>query len=155
MVSREQFLLVNLALAFYNVGTIWAHEVDIFRSWKWIDPQSFRRIQSVHWRKLPFWVFIPVGLSFIGSVWLLWYHPARNPSWEIGLAVGLQSLSHLLTAILWGPWQAKLSRDAAGGESIFLSKILRTHWIRTFLITVYGLMLLVLAWQSIGGDKKI
>ena len=27
----ETYLLLNLALAFYNVGTVWAHEVDIFR----------------------------------------------------------------------------------------------------------------------------
>jgi len=30
------FLLFNVALAFYNVGTIWAHEIDIFRTWKLI-----------------------------------------------------------------------------------------------------------------------
>jgi len=28
------FLLFNVALAFYNVGTIWAHEIDISRTWK-------------------------------------------------------------------------------------------------------------------------
>jgi hypothetical protein len=48
------FLLLNLAVAFYNVGTIWAHEVDIFRSWKLVDPASFPKVQSAHWRKLPY-----------------------------------------------------------------------------------------------------
>jgi hypothetical protein len=32
--NPKTFLLLNLALGFYNVGTIWAHEIDIFRSWK-------------------------------------------------------------------------------------------------------------------------
>jgi hypothetical protein len=40
------FLLLNLALAFYNVGTIWAHEVDIFRTWKLVDPDAFPRVQA-------------------------------------------------------------------------------------------------------------
>jgi hypothetical protein len=31
--TRSAFLPWNLALAFYNLGTIWAHEVDIFRTW--------------------------------------------------------------------------------------------------------------------------
>lgn len=33
MVDLAVFLLLNLALGFYNLGTIWAHEIDIFRSW--------------------------------------------------------------------------------------------------------------------------
>src|SRR5260370_14327787 len=32
--NSRTVLLLNLALAFYNIGTIWAREVDIFRSWK-------------------------------------------------------------------------------------------------------------------------
>jgi hypothetical protein len=62
------FLLLNLALAFYNVGTIWAHEVDIFRSWKLVDPDSFSLVQGAHWRKLPYWVFLPVGLALAGLI---------------------------------------------------------------------------------------
>jgi hypothetical protein len=62
--NSSTFLLLNLALAFYNAGTIWAHEVDIFRSWKLVDPVSFHRIQAVHWRKVPYWVFLPTGRTF-------------------------------------------------------------------------------------------
>ena len=65
------FLLLNLALAFYNVGTIWAHEVDIFRSWKLVDANSFARVQGAHWRKLPYWIFLPVGLAFGGAIALI------------------------------------------------------------------------------------
>jgi hypothetical protein len=71
VVSPPTFLLLNLALAFYNVGAIWAHEVDIFRSWKLIGRDSFNRVQTVLWRKLPYWVFMPVGLGFLGSIALI------------------------------------------------------------------------------------
>jgi hypothetical protein len=47
-VDPGTFLLLNLALAFYNVGTIWAHEIDIFRSWKLVNESDFHSIQSVH-----------------------------------------------------------------------------------------------------------
>jgi hypothetical protein len=42
-----------------------------------------------------------------------------------------QLASHLLTAIFWGPWQAKLSHDDRGPASPYLERILTTHWLRT------------------------
>lgn len=73
------FHLLNLALAFYNVGTIWAHEVDIFRSWKLVPQEAFPHLQSVHWRKLPYWVLLPLGLALVGSVALIWSIHRRGP----------------------------------------------------------------------------
>jgi hypothetical protein len=64
--TASGFLLINLALAFYNVGTIWAHEIDIFRTWALVDPKEFREIQRKHWQKLPYWIFFPVVLAFVG-----------------------------------------------------------------------------------------
>ena len=147
--TKEIFLLLNLVVAYYNVGTIWAHEIDIFRTWKLIDSKSFHEVQSVHWKKLPFWVFIPVALSFIGSIVLFWYHPDKIPEWEIRSAFAVQLLSHILTAIFWGRWQAKLSKDPLGGASPWLAKILKTHWIRTALINAYGLILLCMTTQTL------
>jgi hypothetical protein len=137
-------LLANLALSFYLVGCIWAHEVDIFRNWRVLDAENFQRLQTVHWRKLPYWVFAPLLAALIGSITLIWYHPAGSPAWAIWGNLGCQLASHALTAALWGPWQAKLSGDAAGGRSLYLTRILQTHWIRTLLISAYGAILL--AW---------
>ncbi len=132
--TKEIFLILNLALAFYNVGTIWAHEIDIFRTWKFLDVKTFHIVRGAHWKKLPYWVFIPVGVAFIGSIILFWYHPDKISTSQIWIAFALQFLSHLLTGIFWGPWQAKLSKDESGGTSPYLNKILKTHWIRTALI---------------------
>jgi hypothetical protein len=138
------FLIINMALAFYNVGTIWAHEVDIFRSWKLVEPESFLRIQTNHWRKLLYWVFIPVGAGFVGSMILVWYRPPGSPSWAVWGVLGSQLGAHALTALFWGPWQARLSKDEMGPNSPYLAKILRTHWIRTLLITLNAFIFL--AW---------
>ena len=140
--SSAVFLLLNLALAFYNFGTVWAHEVDIFRSWKLIDAKNFHEIQRVHWRKLPYWIFTPIGLALIGGSVLIWYPPASSPLWTIGGALVCQVLSIVLTAILWGRWQAKLALDARGAQSPYRILILKTHWIRTSLISAYATLLL-------------
>ena len=137
------FLILNLALGFYNVGTIWAMEVDIFRSWKLVG-SDFHKIQQVHFKKLPYWIFTPVGLALVGSISLFWYHPAGSPAWAIWGVFLSQALSLVLTAIFWGPWQAKLSQDLLGPQSPYLAKILKTHWLRTVLINAYAFILL--AW---------
>ena len=108
------FLVLNLALAFYNLGTIWAHEIDIFRSWRLVGVESFHTMQSVHRRKLPYWIFASVGFSLIGGILLIWYHPAKSPFWAISGALVCQLLTLVLTALLWGRWQAKLAKDPLG-----------------------------------------
>ena len=145
--TKEIFLLLNLCLAFYNVGTIGAHEIDIFRSWKILDPKSFHAVQLKHWKKLPYWIFIPILFALVGSIILFWYHPEKISIWEILIAFTFQFLSHVLTVIFWRQWQAKLSKDELGSKSPYLDKILKTHWIRTALINLYGLMTLYMTIQ--------
>ena len=146
------FLLANLALAFYLVGAIWAHEVDIFRNWRVLDPENLHRVQTVHFRKLPYWVFAPLAAALAGSIVLIWHHPAGSPAWAIWGNLSCQVVSHSLTAHLWGPWQARLSRDRDGGNSVYLDRILRTHWIRTILITAYGAIMLAWAIVMVGSS---
>ncbi|MFZ1128015.1 hypothetical protein [Methanoregula sp.] len=141
------FLLLNVALGFYNAGTIWAMEIDIFRTWKLVGPKEFHNIQVTHWKKLPYWIFTPVALTLTGGIILVFFHPAGSPAWAIFGNITAQLLSLLLTVIFWGRWQAALSRDEAGPASEYLDKILRTHWIRTFLINIYAVILL--AWAII------
>ena len=143
--SPEVLLLLNLALAFYNVGTIWAHEIDIFRSWMLVDAENFPSIHVAHWRKLPYWIFAPFGVSFVGGVALVWIHPVDSPLWAIYSALICQILASLLTAVFWGRWQAQLATDPMGPESPYLEKILKTHWIRTLLVNAYAGFILVTA----------
>lgn len=137
------FLILNLAVAFYNMGTIWANEVDIFRSWKLIGKADFRHVQEVHWKKLPYWVLFPWGLEIAGSTVLIWYHPAGSPLWAIYGGTTCLWLSLILTIFMWGQWQGKLSRDPLGSKSPYLVKILKTNWIRTLLINAYALIVLI------------
>jgi len=66
-VTPLTFLILNLGVGFYNVGTVWANEIDIFRSWKLLDQKDFERVRQAHWKKLPYWVLFPWGLAIAGS----------------------------------------------------------------------------------------
>ena len=143
MVPVYTFLLFNVAISLYNVGVIWAHEVDIFRSWRLVPADGFQTVQGVHWRKLPYWVFTPYALSIAGGLALLVYHPQGAPTWTLAGNATCQVLALLLTGVMWAPWQYKLSQDSLGPRSRYLDYILRTHWIRTSLITAAGACLLI------------
>jgi hypothetical protein len=137
------FLVLNLAVAFYDVGTIWAHEVDIFRSWRLIDGKDFHTVQRVHWRKLPYWVLTPFGLALAGAVGLVFYQPTASPLWAAWVNLACQVAALVSTGMFWGRWQAKLSRDPAGPRSRYLDTILRTHWVRTLLVSAAALNLMI------------
>ena len=150
--TSKVFLLANVVLSFYLAGAIWAHEVDIFRSWKLVDPKDFHAVQRIHWKKLPYWVLAPFGLALFGSLALIWFHPAGSPGWGIFGNLGCQVSAILLTAMLWGRWQAKLSRDPAGPQSIYLARILKTHWVRTALVNGYALIMFAWAIAVFGRE---
>jgi hypothetical protein len=52
--GAENLLLRNIALSLYNVGIIWAHEIDIFRAWKLLNLADFLAVHAAPWRKLPY-----------------------------------------------------------------------------------------------------
>ncbi|MDQ4214382.1 hypothetical protein [Microbacterium capsulatum] len=139
-------LLIDLLIGGYNFGTIWAHEADIFRTWRLVGAR-FSEVQSTHWRRLPYWVFSPVALGLILAAVLPWIAPASWPAWGVWGSFVLQVVSLVLTATMWGPWQAKLSKDPRGSESPYLHQILSTHWIRTALYSLNALVLLV--WSAV------
>jgi hypothetical protein len=134
------FLLFNLALGFYNTGIIFAHEIDIFRSWKFIDKKDFHEVQLAHWKKLPYWVLSPAGLALVDAFVPFLFHPNDSPGWAIYGVLVCQILATLLTAIFWGRWQGRLADDDLGPKSPYLDKILKTHWIRTLLISLSAII---------------
>jgi hypothetical protein len=95
--NQKPFFSSISRLVSITSGTIWAHEIDIFSSWKLVGPKSFHEVQRAHWRKLPYWILTPVGLALLGSIVLFWYHPANSPPWALWGVVLCQLLSIVLT----------------------------------------------------------
>jgi hypothetical protein len=140
--AKTIFLLANLALAFFIAGFVWAHQVEIFRSWRLLDAKSFRAVHEAHWRTLPIWA-VAIGLSLAGSIALIWYHPAGTPRWAISASVLCQVLTQVLTLFVWGRWQADLRSDLSGPDSPVLDRMIRTHWLRAVLVSTYAVILVV------------
>lgn len=146
MEYRKIFLLLVLVTSFYNIGVIWLMEVEIFPSWKLMDFESYKIVRGAHWKNLPFAVFIPAAITLVGSIGLLKFHPYKTPSWTLWIGFAIQLLTYILTGFMWGRWQAELTFGELGPDSDVLNKLLSTHWIRTMLLTGYGL---VMFWATV------
>jgi hypothetical protein len=86
---------------------------------------------------------MPVGLSLLGSIVLILYHPGNSPLWGVAGVVLCQAISIVLTAGYCGRWQARLVQDPASPDSPCLAKILNTHWVWTVLVNANALILLL------------
>jgi len=107
MLWQEKYSFVNLSLAFYNTVQFGTRN-RYFQNRKWLMPE-IHAVQRTHWRKLPYWVFIPVGLSCRAQSLIL-YHPDKIAIWKYGPLLLPIPLTTFLLHFL-GPWQARLSKD--------------------------------------------
>ena len=74
--TRDTFLLLMLAVSFFNVGTLWS-----------------RTTRS--------WVFIPLGAAFVGSLAAVLYHPLEWPIWPAFAGAACQVAVLVVTAVSW------------------------------------------------------
>ncbi|MDB4940263.1 MAG: hypothetical protein JWO40_688 [Candidatus Doudnabacteria bacterium] len=138
------FLLCG-ALSFYGIGLIWSMELITLRSWMVVDDtELFHKVRGVHWRVLPYLVFIPTGILVLCSTILLWVHPAKILFPLLLLAVLIQYMILVLTGSMWGRWERKISAEHQSSTSPLMKRLRETHWIRTALITLNGLIFFLL-----------
>jgi len=118
---------------FRSPFTIWyqfgPHEIIFSEHGNWLMPEHFC-CTAHHWRKLPYWVFIPVDYPLQAQSLYFRYHPDKNC--DLG-SMGRFATHFSHTFLLLFPGRhgrARLSKDPLGARSPYLKKILRTHWIR-------------------------
>lgn len=141
-------LIISLCLSFYGIGLIWMLQLIIFRSWQLTtSADQLQLVRSDYWKKIPSIVFLPVGILFILTVWLLFLPLPAGIGPLIWLAFAFQILSHILTGFTWGRWERLLSIEHHRPDSPLLSRLISTHWIRVVLVTLNGLAFLAAAME--------
>lgn len=141
-------MLVNLALSFYNVAIIWVMQLDVFYTWRYIPSELVGQAQGEHFGKLFITVFPQAVLATLISGVLLTRRPPGIPKSPLVFGFGLQMLVWLLTALLWGRWQAQIAVAPSGGTQPLLGPanyeryqvLIETHWIRVGMITAYAIL---------------
>jgi hypothetical protein len=135
---RDWLLVWTVALAWYHVGFVWLVQVVAWPLFAYVGAGEFDAYHQAWWRGIRYILFVPSGFAFVGGLLLLFFPPPYVPEWLLALGFGMYVLTYVLTAAWWGPQQAKL----VDTWSPRFRLIIRTHWVRTGLISGYGLCLL-------------
>jgi hypothetical protein len=139
-------ILVMTALAAWNVGVIWLMQLLIYPQFAEVPSDRFRAYHLSHWRKSRYVVLVPAAVILGGSVAMLRFPPPRAPLWIPWSGVALQAAIWLGTWRWWARLQIRLNRE--GNHPTLVRLLVRTHWLRTGMITAYAV--LVLAMLSMG-----
>jgi hypothetical protein len=141
-------VLLNLAAAFYNVGTIWLTQVD-WQLWKYVGRETFDEYHLAWWHSVWWSIFPLAGVSFVGICAQLFWRPSV-PTWMLWLALIIQLLAYSGTAFWWGRGQGKLKQAVLpnGGIDALYQTLVRTHWIRVTLFTFAGILQLWIAFVN-------
>ena len=134
----DWLLVGTLALVWYHVGIVWLVQVVAWPLFGYVGHSEFEAYHQAWWHGIRYVIFVPGAFALTGGILLLRYRPAGTPDWLLGAGLGLYVLMCVLTAVWWGPQQAKMKTTASPTFGL----LNRTHWIRTALVSGYGLALL-------------
>jgi hypothetical protein len=138
MNAADWILIVTAVLAWYHVGFVWLVQVVAWPLFAYVGPSEFEAYHQAWWRGIRYILFVPSGLVFVGGILLLLVRPAGVPEWLLALGFGMYVLTYALTAVWFGPEQARLTDPMSSR----LATINNSHWVRTALVSGYGLCLL-------------
>lgn len=135
----DWILILTLVFAWYHVGFVWLVQVVAWPLFGYVGANEFNAYHQAWWRGIRYILFVPSALTFIGAILLLhWTPPGVTPS-ILWVALASYILTYVLTAVWWGPEQAKLTRT----DTPRFELIIKTHWVRTALVTGYAVLMLV------------
>ena len=103
--------LITFALVFYGTGASFVESFVNYPTWRLIGANEFRDYHQALGPLIIGYMVIPMLLTTLLTVLLLWLHPALIPRWAIRLAVVLQLIVWISTFAIQIPIQMQLSAD--------------------------------------------
>ena len=118
--------LIAFALVFYGMGASFVESFVNYPTWRLIGANEFRAYHQALSPLVIGYMVIPMLITTIMTMLLLWYRPAPLPQWAIWLAVVLQLIVWVSTAAIQLPIQMQLSRD--GLSLPLIERLIFTNW---------------------------
>ncbi len=121
--------LITFALVFYGMGAAAVESFVNYPTWPLIGANEFRAYHRALGPLIIGHMVIPMLLTTLLTIMLLWFRPASIPSWMVWLAIVLQLVTWVSTFMVQLPIQGQLSAD---GLSLPLIDRLRvtSFWFR-------------------------
>ena len=121
--------LVTFALVFYGMGAASVESFVNYPTWPLIGANEFRAYHRALSPLIIGYMVVPMLVTTVLTILLLWFRPASIPRWMVWLAIGLQVVVWVSTFTIQLPIQGQLSAD---GLSLPLIDRLRmtSLWLR-------------------------
>ena len=103
--------LITFALVFYGTGASFVESFVNYPTWRLIGANEFRDYHRALGPLIIGYMVIPMLLTTLLTVLLLWLSPVRIPRWAIWLSVVLQFIVWISTFAIQIPIQRQLSAD--------------------------------------------
>ncbi|MEP7075833.1 MAG: hypothetical protein ABI878_08480 [Acidobacteriota bacterium] len=103
--------LVTFALVFYGMGSSFVESFVNYPTWRLIGANEFLAYHHALSPLIIGYMVIPMLITTVLTILLLWFRPVPIPSWAIWLAFVLQVIIWVSTAVIQVPIQMQLSSD--------------------------------------------
>jgi hypothetical protein len=118
--------LIVFSLVFYGMGASFVESFVNYPTWRLVGANEFRAYHQAVSPLVIGYMVIPMLVTTILTMLLLWFRPAPIPRWAIWLAVVLQLIVWVSTAAIQLPIQMQLSRD--GLSLSLIERLIFTNW---------------------------
>jgi hypothetical protein len=103
--------LSAFALVFYGMGAAAVESFVNYPTWPLIGANEFRAYHRALGPLIIGHMVIPMLVTTLLTILLLWFRPASIPRWMVWLAIGLQLVTWISTFAIQLPIQGQLSAD--------------------------------------------
>jgi hypothetical protein len=118
--------LITFALVFYGTGASFVESFVNYPTWRLIGANEFREYHQALSPLVIGYMVIPMLITTILTMLLLWFRPVPLPQWAIWLAVVLQLITWVSTVAIQLPIQVQLSSD--GLSLPLIERLIFTNW---------------------------
>jgi len=142
--------LITFALVFYGMGAASVESFVNYATWPLIGANEFRAYHRALSPLIIGYMVVPMLVTTILTILLLWFRPTSIPPWMVWLAIGLQLFVWISTVTIQLPIQGQLSAD---GLSLPLMDRLRvtSFWFRRVPHMANALLFLSMIYVSLRG----
>ncbi len=121
--------LITFALIFYGLGASFVESFVNYPTWPLIGVAEFRAYHQAISPLVIGYMVVPMVITTVLTILLVWFRPAPVPAWAIWLSVILQILVWVSTAAIQLPIQFQLSSN--GLSLPLIERLIFTNlWLR-------------------------
>jgi hypothetical protein len=103
--------LITFSMVFYGTGAAFVESFVNYPTWRYVGVNEFQAYHQAFGPLILGFMVIPLIITTLLSIALLWFRPSPIPRWAVGLAVILQLITWVSTVAIQVPIQIQLSND--------------------------------------------